>query len=131
VRLHLTKAFEAELIAMPGIAAVLTAIRAPVCVASSNTPKRLQYTLSRTGLLSWFAPCIFSATMVERGKPAPDLFLFAAGQMDVEPRSCLVVEDSVPGVTAAVAAGMRVIGFTGGSHCRPGHSERLRQARAP
>jgi beta-phosphoglucomutase-like phosphatase (HAD superfamily) len=66
--------------------------------------------------------------MVERGKPAPDLFLFAAEKVRVAPADCLVVEDSVHGVTAARAAGMEVIGFCGGSHCRPGHAERLLSA---
>jgi beta-phosphoglucomutase-like phosphatase (HAD superfamily) len=67
---------------------------------------------------------------VARGKPAPDLFLFAAASMQAAPPVCVVIEDSVPGVQAAVTAGMRVIGFTGGGHCRPGHAERLRAAGA-
>jgi len=130
VRLQLMSRFNSELIAMPGIEAALSAIKSPVCVASSSAPERLQHTLSLVGLFNRFNPHIFSATQVRRGKPAPDLFLFAARQMGVEPRTCLVVEDSVAGVRAAVDAGMQVIGFTGGSHCRPGHSERLRQAGA-
>ena len=65
-----------------------------------------------------------------RGKPAPDLFWFAANSMRAARATCLVIEDSVPGVQAAVAAGMPVIGFTGGAHCRPGHAERLRRAGA-
>lgn len=64
--------------------------------------------------------------MVARGKPAPDLFLHAAAQMGVAPARCMVIEDSLPGVEAAVAASMTAIGFTGGSHCRAGHAERLR-----
>jgi beta-phosphoglucomutase-like phosphatase (HAD superfamily) len=91
---------------------------------------RLRHSLSLTGLLRYFDPHIFSATQVSHGKPAPDLFLFAAAAMQVASDACLVVEDSVPGVQAAVAAGMRVIGFTGGGHCRPGHAERLRAAGA-
>jgi len=63
--------------------------------------------------------------MVERGKPAPDLFLYAARQLGVSPDECLLLEDSVHGATAARAAGMEVIGFFGGSHCGPGHAERL------
>ncbi len=73
---------------------------------------------------------IFSATQVERGKPAPDLFLFAAEQMRASAARCVVIEDSVPGVTAALAAGMNVLGFHGGSHCGPGYAETLRAAGA-
>ena len=76
------------------------------------------------------APHIFSATQVKRGKPAPDLFLFAAEQMRASPARCLVIEDSVPGVTGAVAAGMTVLGFCGGSHCLAGHAEKLQAAGA-
>jgi beta-phosphoglucomutase-like phosphatase (HAD superfamily) len=77
-------------------------------------------------LLGHFEPNIFSATMVARGKPAPDLFLYAAARMGVEPERCLVVEDSIAGVKAAVAAGMAVAGFCGGSHCAPEHDALLR-----
>ena len=76
------------------------------------------------------APHIFSASQVKRGKPAPDLFLFAAEQMRAAPQRCLVIEDSIPGVTGAVAAGMTVLGFHGGSHCRPGYGDTLRAAGA-
>ena len=82
------------------------------------------------GLYDRLAPHIFSATQVERGKPAPDLFLFAAEQMQAAPERCLVIEDSVPGITGARAAGMTVLGFHGGSHCRPGHADTLRAAGA-
>jgi beta-phosphoglucomutase-like phosphatase (HAD superfamily) len=81
-------------------------------------------------MLRHFEPHIFSATMVKRGKPAPDLFLHAAEHMATPPARCLVIEDSVAGVTAARAAGMTVLGFTGGSHCLPGHGEKLRAAGA-
>jgi beta-phosphoglucomutase-like phosphatase (HAD superfamily) len=67
---------------------------------------------------------------VKRGKPAPDLFLFAAEQMQASPQRCVVIEDSVPGVAGAIAAGMSVLGFHGGSHCRPGHGGELRSAGA-
>jgi HAD superfamily hydrolase (TIGR01509 family) len=130
LRQRMATAFEAELRAMPGIEAVLTALPHPRCVASSSAPERLRHSLRLTGLLAYFDPHIFSASQVPRGKPAPDLFLFAAARMDATPAACVVIEDSVPGVQAAVAAGMRVIGFTGGSHCRPGHAERLRAAGA-
>ena len=125
--LYLREAFDAELVAMPRIEAALSAITSSVCVASSSVPDRLRHALSLVGLLHHFEPHIFSATQVEHGKPAPDLFLFAARQMGVEPHKCLVIEDSAAGVAAAVAAGMRAIGFTGGSHCRPSHADHLRQ----
>jgi beta-phosphoglucomutase-like phosphatase (HAD superfamily) len=67
---------------------------------------------------------------VSHGKPAPDLFLLAAGQMAALPGRCVVIEDSIPGVTGARAAGMTVLGFHGGSHCRPGDGEVLRAAGA-
>jgi HAD superfamily hydrolase (TIGR01509 family) len=117
--------FEAELRAMPGIGAVLDSWPGARCVASSSTPARLRHALGLVGLYDRFAPHIFSAVQVERGKPAPDLFLYAATRMGIEPKDCVVIEDSLAGVEAAVAAGMAVIGFTGGSHCAPGHAARL------
>jgi beta-phosphoglucomutase-like phosphatase (HAD superfamily) len=78
-----------------------------------------------TGLLARFGENLFSATMVERGKPAPDLFLYAAQRLGAEPDRCLVIEDSPAGIEAAVAAGMTAIGFSGGSHCGPEHGARL------
>ncbi len=103
---------------------------AKFCVASSSSPERLRHTLSLVRLHDRFHPNIFSAADVARGKPAPDLFLYAADRMGIRPQRCVVVEDSLPGVAAAVAAGMTAIGFTGGSHCRPGHGSRLAEAGA-
>jgi HAD superfamily hydrolase (TIGR01509 family) len=123
-------AFEAELQPMSGIVDLLAALPYRRCVASGSAPERLRHTLSLTGLLPHFAPHIFSAAEVAHGKPAPDLFMFAAERMGVAPADCVVIEDSVPGMQAATAAGMRAIGFTGGSHCRPDHGERLRRAGA-
>jgi HAD superfamily hydrolase (TIGR01509 family) len=130
LRIRVAAAFETELAPMAGVEAVLAELPHRRCVASSSAPERLRHSLSVTGLLPLFDPYVFSATQVPRGKPAPDLFLFAAASMRVAPESCVVIEDSVPGVQAAVAAGMRAIGFTGGGHCRPGHAERLRAAGA-
>ena len=130
LRLRVAAVFATELAPMPGVEAVLAALPHRRCVASSSAPERLRHSLSLTGLLRRFEPHVFSATQVPRGKPAPDLFLFAAAAMGVAPASCVVVEDSVAGVRAAVAAGMRAIGFTGGGHCRQGHAERLRAAGA-
>ena len=102
----------------------------PTCVASSGTPEKIQHGLTCAGLYDLLAPNIFSAAQVERGKPAPDLFLFAAEQMQVAPQRCLVIEDSLPGIAGARAAGMTVLGFHGGSHCRPGHGDALSAAGA-
>ncbi len=130
LRIRVAAAFDAELAPIAGVEAALAALPQRRCVASSSAPERLRHSLSLTGLLHWFEPHVFSATQVARGKPAPDLFLYAAASMQVVPAACVVIEDSVPGVQAAVAAGIRVIGFTGGGHCRPGHAERLRAAGA-
>jgi HAD superfamily hydrolase (TIGR01509 family) len=123
---ELYRSFEATLRAVPYIDQALDAITQAVCVASSGSQERMRVSLGRAGLYDRFAPNIFSATQVAHGKPAPDLFLFAAGQMGAAPERCLVIEDSIPGVTAAVAAGMAVLGFHGGSHCRPGYGDTLR-----
>jgi HAD superfamily hydrolase (TIGR01509 family) len=127
---ELFRSFEADLQAVPYIHAALDAITQPVCVASSGSPQRMRVSLGRTGLYDQFAPNIFSAVQVNKGKPAPDLFLFASGQMKAAPERCIVIEDSVPGVTGARAAGMMVLGFHGGSHCISGHADVLRAAGA-
>jgi HAD superfamily hydrolase (TIGR01509 family) len=116
VKADTLRAFDAGLAAMPDVAAAVAGLALPHCVASSSDPVRLAHTLGLTGLLPLFAGRIYSSTMVARGKPAPDLFLHAAAGMGAPPEACLVVEDSVPGVQAARAAGMRVLGFTGGGH---------------
>lgn len=110
-------AFEAELESVAGIDELLDHLEAvglPSCVASSGTHDRMRRTLGLTGLYDRFAGRVFSATEVAHGKPAPDLFLHAAAAMGVEPGGCVVVEDSVYGVQAAVAAGMTAYGFGGG-----------------
>jgi HAD superfamily hydrolase (TIGR01509 family) len=127
---ELYRSFAAELEAVPHIHATLDTIAQPVCVASSSSHERMRISLGRAGLYDRFAPHIFSATQVRNGKPAPDLFLFAAEQMAMSPKQCLVIEDSAPGIAAALAAGMTVLGFHGGSHCRPGYADTLRAAGA-
>ena len=124
------RAYATSLRPIAGVEAVLAGLAVPVCVASSGTTAQVRRGLAATGLSPCFADRIFSATMVAHGKPAPDLFLYAAAQMGAAPDRCLVIEDSEPGIKAAVAAGMRAIGFVGGSHCRPGHAERLTAAGA-
>jgi len=106
-------AFRRELRAVPGVAAALDRIDVPTCVASSGSRAKMRLTLGLTGLLERFEGRLFSATEVARGKPFPDLFLHAAASMGGTPSRTVVVEDSVPGVRAGVAAGMAVVGFAG------------------
>jgi HAD superfamily hydrolase (TIGR01509 family) len=122
---RMREAIVTELQAIPGVHAALDGIAHPVCVASSSGLDYLEQALGLVRLWPRFNPHVFSAQQVARGKPAPDLFLFAAGRMGVAPEACLVVEDSAAGVQAALAAGMRVVGFHGGGHCPPGHDARL------
>jgi HAD superfamily hydrolase (TIGR01509 family) len=119
------EAFESALVAVPGVRGAVADLYAARCVASSTPLQRLSWKLEHTGLLDLFAPNIFSAEMVERGKPQPDLFLHAARTMGVDPGRCVVVEDSANGVRAGKAAGMAVIGFAGGGHCLDGHGAML------
>jgi HAD superfamily hydrolase (TIGR01509 family) len=108
---EVAEAFERELTPVPGIVEALESIELPICVASSGSHEKMSLTLGLTGLLDRFAGRVFSADEVSRGKPAPDLFLYAAASMGIPPEDCVVVEDSPFGVTAAKAAGMRVLGF--------------------
>jgi len=110
-------ALEEDLHPVDGVVELLDSLDAAgvsTCVASSGTHDRMRRTLGLTGLLDRLSGCIFSATEVGRGKPSPDLFLHAARAMGAEPSGCVVVEDSVYGVRAGVAAGMRVLGYSGG-----------------
>ena len=122
--------YASELGSIAHIGDAIAAIGLPKCVASSGTPEKIKHGLTCAGLYEALAPHIFSATQVARGKPAPDLFLFAADRMRAAPTRCVVIEDSVPGITGALAAGMTVLGFHGGSHCLPGHADKLRAAGA-
>jgi HAD superfamily hydrolase (TIGR01509 family) len=122
--------YAAELRDIPHIAETFAAIELPKCVASSGTPEKIRHGLQSAGLYDLLAPNIFSATEVRNGKPAPDLFLFAARRMATPAPRCVVIEDSVAGITGARAAGMTVFGFHGGSHCRPGHADDLLAAGA-
>jgi HAD superfamily hydrolase (TIGR01509 family) len=104
--------FARELEPVPGVVDALDRIALPCCVASSGPHHKMAVTLRRTGLWERFEGRIFSASEVALGKPAPDLFLHAAARMGFDPASTAVVEDSLPGVEAAVAAGMRALAFT-------------------
>lgn len=108
------RVFAAGLRPVDGIVEALDQIALPTCVASSGSHDKMRYTLGLTGLWDRFAGRIFSATEVARGKPAPDLFLYAAERMGVDPAACAVVEDSRYGVEAARAAGMLAFAFAGG-----------------
>lgn len=110
--------FRSELKPIPGVGAVLADLRPPYCVASSSDLDRVRFSLELTGLATHFGPRLYTSQMVRHGKPAPDLFLHAAGRMGADPHRTLVIEDSVSGVTAAKAAGMKVWGFVGGAHYR-------------
>jgi HAD superfamily hydrolase (TIGR01509 family) len=131
LRARILEAFEHALAPVAGVPAVLDALPLKRCVASSSHPERIRRSLELAGLLDRLAPHLFSASMVSEGKPAPDLFLLAAGRMAAEPARCLVIEDSPAGIRAAKAAGMTAFGFTGGSHMRPEvHTPRLLAAGA-
>ncbi|TKT82699.1 HAD family hydrolase [Aquamicrobium sp. LC103] len=119
-RQRLYDRFREELKPIAGIREAVAALSAARCVASSSQPERIRLSLEVTGLIDLFEPHIFSATMVARGKPAPDLFLHAAHEMGFAPRDCVVVEDSPAGIMAAKSAGMRVLAFAGGSHAAQG-----------
>ena len=112
----LWRSFTTSLQPIAGVSAVVAGLTTPFCVASSSDLDRVTLSLALTGLAPHFGNRIYTAQMVRRGKPAPDLFLHAAAQMQAAPRRTLVIEDSVSGVTAAKAAGMTVWGFVGGSH---------------
>jgi HAD superfamily hydrolase (TIGR01509 family) len=108
--------FQNELKPIAHAADVVASLPYPRCVCSSSAPDRLLLSLEVTGLAPLFTPHVYSATQVARGKPAPDLFLFAARNMGTAPSEAVVVEDSLVGIAAARAAGMSSIGFTGASH---------------
>lgn len=113
---------EAELKPMAGVADVLSQLRVPFCLATSSSPRRLALSLRASGLAQFFDGRSFTASQVQRGKPAPDLFLHAAAAMGAAPAHCLVIEDSELGVRAGLAAGMEVWHFAGGCHVRAGYS---------
>jgi HAD superfamily hydrolase (TIGR01509 family) len=117
VRAGTEQAFrEAGVDAVPGAEAAIRALRAadvPYCVASSGRFSKMRTSLGAAGLLPLVEDVLFSAEQVAHGKPAPDLFLYAARSMGAAPADALVIEDTVPGVLAGKAAGMRVLGYAG------------------
>ncbi|MEN9410055.1 MAG: hypothetical protein RL216_2029 [Pseudomonadota bacterium] len=117
-RARLLAAFERDLKRMPEVVETIRDLRLPYCLATSSSPERMRKSLEITGLSTLFEDRAFTASEVSRGKPAPDLFLHAAARMGANPAACIVLEDSLNGVRAGLAAGMRVWRFTGGSHLK-------------
>ena len=115
-RARLMAAFEEGLQIMPFVRGVIDTLALPYCVATSSSPMRAQRSLQMVGLGDLAGDRLFTATMVQNGKPAPDLFLLCAARHGADPARCLVIEDSLNGVRAAKAAGMPVWRFVGGSH---------------
>lgn len=131
--LECQRRFTTELVPIRGAASTVKTIVErgdQVCVASSTDLFGLRENLKRTGLLSLLAPHVFSVDQVKRPKPAPDVFLFAASQMGVDPADTIVIEDSIAGVLAGRRAGMRVFGFTGGGHAYSNLASRVMDAGA-
>jgi HAD superfamily hydrolase (TIGR01509 family) len=110
---------------VPGARGAVSALRGPKAVASSSRPDFLREKLALGGLLDLFDPHVYSTALVERAKPHPDVFLYAAARLGAAPERCLVIEDSSNGVKAGLAAGMTVWGFVGGGHCDAVVAERL------
>lgn len=116
-RERLMAAFASDLRIMPHVKSVIDRLALPYCVATSSSPRRAETSLQLVGLGALTGQRLFTSTMVERGKPAPDLFLHAMAAMGFDtPARCLVIEDSLNGIRAARAAGMQVWRFTGGAH---------------
>ena len=128
-RENLLAVFQKDLKIVPHVHEVLVAMGVPFCIATSSSPRRVEISLGLVGLSDLVAGRVFTSTMVARGKPAPDLFLFAAQQMGAEPTRTLVIEDSLTGIRAGLAAGMTVWRFVGGSHLGPDTPEEPEDAR--
>jgi beta-phosphoglucomutase-like phosphatase (HAD superfamily) len=123
-------ACQERLAEVAGCAEAVAILTLPMAVASSSGAAFLREKLRLTGLLAAFDPHVYSADLVARAKPHPDIFLHAAGALDADPVRCLAIEDSVNGVTSARAAGMTVWGFAGGGHMDAASSGKLMEAGA-
>lgn len=130
INAEIHRRLDAEVLPVEGARQAIEAIAGPRCVASSTGIVQLRKNLVTAGLSDLFGESVFSASQVKRGKPAPDVFLYAASQMGADPAETLVVEDTVAGVTAARRAGMRVFGFVGANHSGEGLEQRLAEAGA-
>jgi HAD superfamily hydrolase (TIGR01509 family) len=116
--------------AVAGVRAAYESCRLPLAIVSNSSPQRIRISVGRAGLGELVGAHMYSGDEVPRPKPAPDVYLKAAERLGFDPADCLVIEDSVAGVSAAVAASMKVAGFLGGSHIKPDHGARLRAAGA-
>lgn len=121
-RARLLGKFSTDLEPMPFIKNALDDLAIAYCLATGSSLARVTHSLDVAGLATRFRDRVFTTAMVDRGKPAPDIFLHTAKAMGVAPEECLVVEDSATGIAAARAAGMTVWQFTGGSHFRHGYN---------
>lgn len=130
LKLAIEHALDNELQPIPGVKETLSNIQKKVGVASNSRLVRVIHSLKIADLSDIFEKNLFAAEMVAQPKPHPDVYLLAAEKLHADPSECLVVEDSVTGVTAAAAAGMHVIGFLGASHIYEGHGQKLMQAGA-
>lgn len=113
---EIMRRFRSELRPVAGVSQALDAITLRKCVASSSSMERIRECLALTKLSAYFEPNLASVDLVERGKPHPDVFLYAADMMNTSADETIVVEDSPAGIRAAKAAGMKIIAFTGGNH---------------
>jgi HAD superfamily hydrolase (TIGR01509 family) len=127
---EITRRILSEIRPIAGAVAAVKFVRVAKAVASSSPRHELIGKIAGLGLTDDFHPHIYAGDDVSRGKPAPDLFLHTADRIAVAPSNCLVIEDSVHGVAAGIAAGMTVWGFVGGPHCPPDQADRLRRAGA-
>jgi HAD superfamily hydrolase (TIGR01509 family) len=125
----LLHAFQTDLKIVPHVHDVLETIGVPFCIATSSSPRRVEFSMDLVGLSHLVTGKVFTSTLVKRGKPAPDLFLYAAEKMGARPDRTLVIEDSLTGIRAGLAAGMTVWRFVGGSHLGPQTPEEPDDAR--
>lgn len=128
LKLKIEHALDNDLETIKGSIDVISNIHLPKAVVSNSRLVRVLHSLKLASLEDYFGKYIFSAEMVEKPKPDPAVYLLAASKLEINPTNCLVIEDSPSGATAAVKAGMHVIGFLGGSHIYEGHAEQLQQS---
>lgn len=127
---RLYREFGRSLTAMHGMDAVVASVKRPKCVASNSSLDRLQKSLGKLDLWQHFYPAVFSAQMVAKAKPAPDLLLLCAEKFQVRPEHCVMIDDSPHGVVAAIAAGMTAIGFVDPADPRPDRASLLKASGA-